>query len=383
MDNAVKALIDRIANEASRGATQEKETMLLLLGLDPRSEETAHLIETARAFARQASGGRARLAGAIGIDLHSCQMNCKFCSFGEAWGLVKEESILTEDQVIAMARAYVEAGVNMVTLRSTEFYDLNTICSWLRDIREQVPGKYELNLNVGELTPEMAHACYEAGASSAYHVLRMREGIDTPFKPEIRVRTIQAIVDSPLKFNTCIEPIGIEHTDEEIADRMAFALSCHPDSVGIMPRVPVAGTPLGDIEMISRDRMRQMAAILRLAAGRNVKYITMHPDDELGLEAGTNGFSVERGAVPRDVEFSDGEWKGLTAKRAVEILRSAGYETELIDCDPRFRKDASWWRPHGATEAETPSIIGEDGVEYVRRDGQRIKMKVSGKQTVG
>ena len=109
----------------------------------------------------------------------------------------------------------------------------------------------------------------------------------------------------------------------------------------------------------------------------------MHPDDERGLEAGTNGFSVERGAVPRDVEFSDGEWKGLTAKRAVEILRSAGYETELIDCDPRFRKDASWWRPHGATEAETPSIIGEDGVEYVRRDGQRIKMKVSGKQTVG
>ena len=376
MNEHAKALIDEVEAEARKGAVQDEQTILQLVKLESTSEATAYLIERARAFALEVTGGKARIAGAIGVDLAPCKMNCKFCSFGDEWGLVREKSILSKEQVVEMARAYVEAGVSMVTLRTTEFYDLNVINDWVRAIRESVPGVYEINLNVGELTPEMCNACYEAGVSSAYHVLRMREGIDTPFDPEVRKRTIRTIVDSPLKWNTCIEPIGREHTDEEIAERMAFVCSLRPHSIGIMPRVPVPGTPLGDIPMLDRQRMRHLVAILRLAAGSTVPYVTMHPDDALGLEAGTNGFSVERGAVPRDTKYSDGEWRGLTAARAVEILRESGYEVGILNCDPRFKEGARWWSPRTATAVETPSYIGDDDVEYLRGSDGPIPLKL-------
>lgn len=375
VDARIKALVDRVASEARRGAMQDKETIVELLELEPGSEEAEYLREEARRFALEVSGGRARIAGAIGIDLHPCEMNCKFCSFGAEWGLVKEESILTKGQVLEMAREYVENGVNMVTLRSTEFYDLNTINEWIREIRLTVPGEYELNLNVGELTAEMCQACYEAGASSAYHVLRMGEGIDTPFDPEIRKRTIKTISESPLKLNTCIEPIGVEHTSEQVADAMVFALSMRPHSLGIMPRVPVKGTPLGDAPQLGRERMRQMLAVLRLCAGSTVPYVTMHPDDVYGLEAGSNGFAVERGAVPRDTGYSDGEWRGLTAVKAVGILKDAGYVNRLIECDPRFREGAGWWRPAPLVQVQNPAVIGEDGVEYLCTCGSRTPLK--------
>ena len=125
-------------------------------------------------------------------------MNCKFCSFGTEWGLVKDEIIYTKEEVIEMARAYVEAGVTTLTLRSTEFYDLATLTEWLHDIREAVPGNYMINLNVGEMTPAMAEAAYQAGATSAYHVIRMREGVDTPLSVELLDLTFRGFAYSPV-----------------------------------------------------------------------------------------------------------------------------------------------------------------------------------------
>lgn len=375
MEQTIKDLVDRVYDEGLRGAVQDRSTILKLLEIDLSSPEAAYVSERAQEFARAVTGGHARIAGAIGVDLKSCQMNCRFCSFGEEWGLVEQESILTLDQVIVMAREYVENGVTMVTLRTTEFFDVRTICDWVAAIRREVPGTFEINLNVGELTPAAAYACYEAGASSAYHVLRMREGIDTPFDPEVRKRSIEVIAESPLKLNTCIEPVGPEHTAEEVADRMAFALSMHPASIGIMPRVPVPGTPLGELPMLPREALRLMVGVLRLAAGSNVKYVSMHPDDELGLEAGTNAFSVERGAVPRDTEYAEGEWRGLTARRAAGILAAAGFDTAIIGCDPRFRAGACWWRPGQPTLVDPCAFIDEDGTEYVLRDDARVRLK--------
>ncbi len=317
--------IDRVLAEARDGAVQDKGSIIRLLEMPPDSEEAAYLAKAARQFALEASGGVARIAGAIGIDRAPCKMNCAFCSFGEAWGIVRDSSVLTPGQVLGIARAYAEGGVTMITLRTTEFFDLDKVMDFARMIRAQVPGTYELNMNVGELTPELCEACHEAGIDSAYHVLRLREGIDTPFNPEERKRTIRAIVESPLKWNTNVEPVGPEHTNEELADSMLFALSQHPYSVGIMPRVPVEGTPFGGTEVLASDRVRQLVATLRLAAGNGVKYILAHPNDEDGLTCGANNFSVERGAVPRDAGVVEGEWRGKTPAHALEALQAAGY----------------------------------------------------------
>ena len=325
MDGKTLALIDRVVAEARDGAVQDRQTILDLLAIAPESDAAAYLAEQARVFALDVSGGEARIAGSIGLDRASCRMNCSFCSFGEKWGLVHEESVLSPEEVLEIARAYVQGGVTMVTLRTTEFFDLNVVMDMARAIRSEIPGAYELNMNVGELTPELCEACYAAGIVSAYHVLRLREGVDTPFDPKERKRTIRAIVDSPLKWNTNIEPVGIEHSDEELADSMLFALSQHPYSVGIMARVPVKGTPFGNVEPIDAKRVRQLVATLRLAAGSSVKFVLSHPHDEEGLTSGANNFSVERGAIPRDDKPVEGEWRGKTPAYALASLRAAGY----------------------------------------------------------
>ena len=233
MNQEIKELIDQVTDESLRLAIQPRDVIIKLLELDPTSEEVAYLRKCANKVAHTASKSRCGIAGAIGVDMCSCDMNCKFCSFGTEWGLVKDEVIYTKEEVIEMARAYVEAGVTTLTLRSTEFYDLATLTEWLHDIRAAVPGNYMINLNVGEMTPAMAEAAYQAGATSAYHVNRMREGIDTPFDPELREQTIRAIADSPLRWGTCIEPIGCEHTNEELADKILYNMSLHPYGEGV------------------------------------------------------------------------------------------------------------------------------------------------------
>lgn len=374
MDAEIEGLVDQVLYEARKGATQDYETIVRLLSIDPVSEEGEYLQEQARLFGMEVSDGVAGIAGAIGVDLAPCKMNCGFCSFGEDWGLVTEPRTLSIDEVLELARDYVENGVTKVTLRTTEFFPISTLCSWIKRIRREIPGNYELNLNVGELTPQAAQACYQAGASSAYHVCRMGEGVDTPFDPEVRKRSIRVIAESPLKLGTCIEPIGPEHTNEEIAEKMSFVLSMHPDSTGVMPRIPVPGTPLGDTPMLSRERLRHIAAVLRLAAGSNILCVTMHPDDEFGLEAGTNGFSVERGAIPRDVNHSKKEWKGLTAAHAVEILKRSGYRPGILNPDPRFVEGAHWWHPDACFEDEEASFLDEDGRGYIERDGSIVSL---------
>lgn len=345
MDEKAKALIDQATDEALRGAVQSRETIVKMLELDPASSEVDYLKEQATRVAKAASKGRGGLSGAIGVDMCSCDMNCRFCSFGTEWGLVKDERKYTKDEILELARAYVSEGVTTLTLRSTEFYDLSVLTEWLADIRKSAPGDYAINLNVGEMDAAMAEAAYQAGATSAYHVVRLREGTDTPFSPAVRERTARAIADSPLRYGTCVEPIGIEHTNEELADKVVYNMSLRPYGMGVMFRVNVPGTPFEGYADIPTQRKLQILAATRIAVGTQIRCMGMHPALPESLYAGGNSFTLELGANPRDVEFNDREWRGFTGDDARRLLEEAGFRLETINPDPRFRKGANWWTP--------------------------------------
>jgi biotin synthase len=358
MDSEIQELIDRATDECLRGAVQSREVIIKLLSLDSNSEEVEYLKKRANEVAHIASGNKGGISGAIGVDLCSCDMNCKFCSFGTEWGLVKEEVIYTKEEIIMMAREYVEAGVTTLTLRSTEFYDMKVLTAWLHDIREQVAGDYLINLNVGEMTPAMAEAAYQAGATSAYHVIRLREGTDTPFDPELRKRTIAAIVESPLRWGTCLEPIGVEHTDEELADRILGNMDMRPHGMGVMFRVNVPGTPFEGVEPVSKERMLHILAAVRIAVGRSIRSLACHPAMPEALYAGGCGFTVERGANPRDVDFNETVWRGFTADEACKLIREAGFEVGNCDPDPRFRSDGTnWWHVDNPADYVMPNPL--------------------------
>ena len=355
MDQDFKEFIDRVYDEGVRGASQPRESILRMLAADPLSEEVLYMRERANELARIACDNKAVLSGAVGVDMCSCDMNCKFCSFGTEWDLIKEDIIFTKEQVIALAKKYVEAGVTTLTLRSTEFYDLATLAEWLKDIRAEVPGGYLINLNVGEMTPAMAEAAYQAGATSAYHVNRMREGIDTPFDPALREETIMAISNSPLRLSTGVEPVGIEHTDEEIADKILRNLTYRPYSMCVMLRINVPGTPFEGYETVSHERMLQLIAVARLACGTKVRCIATHPATPEALRSGANSLTVECGANPRDVEFNDDVWRGFKVTDAVNMFLDAGFDMGPVDPDPRFRADGNnWWVTGDPAQYEMP-----------------------------
>lgn len=359
MNQETKALIDRVFDEGSRGASQPREVIIALLELDPASEEVAYLRERAAELAHLATGNSASIAGAIGVDLCSCDMNCKFCSFGTAWGLVEEDVIYSKEEIIELVREYVEAGVTTITLRSTEFYDLNALSEWLADIRAAVPGSYLINLNVGEMSPAMAEAAYQAGATSAYHVVRMREGIDTPFDVDLRWQTIDAISNSPLRWLTCVEPLGVEHTNEEIADRILENLAHRPYAMSVMARVNVPGTPFEGMEAISEERMLHLLATLRLVVGTKVRSCGMHPATPAALYAGASSFTVERGANPRDTSFNTEVWRGFTVEEAKALIEEAGFVCRSENPDPRFPAEGKpWWKVGDPADYVMPDPTG-------------------------
>lgn len=326
MNEKTKAKIDRAFELCMNNELLDRQQIIELLNIDPDSEEALYLRKQGGRAARLITDGEGCMWGAIGVDMITCPVNCKFCSFGEAWGIIKEKTIYTEEEILKQVKDYVDAGVRFIVLRTTEYYDLKDLCNKISDIRKKVPGNYEMILNTGEFDNDIAFDMVSAGTSGIYHTLRLREGTDTGLEPKERLDTMKAVQNSPLKLISLVEPAGREHTSEEIADIFLTLREHNAYMLGTMARVPVKGTPLGDIEIISDVKLAQLTAVFRLACSYKVKYICVHPASREAVEAGANVVVIEKGAIPRDSEFAVNEWNTFTASDARKLLETAGYK---------------------------------------------------------
>ena len=324
----VRELVEKAAADCLAGISQPRDVILELLAVAPASDDAALMRSTANRLSHEITGGQGYMWGAIGLDFKPCGLDCKFCSFGTKWGIITEERVLTDEEVIAHAGVFARGNVDFITLRSTEFYSLDTIARQVKLIRENVPGDYRIVINVGELDEAKARAMYDAGVYAAYHVVRLREGVDTPFDPEVRKSTVKAIAASPLVLASCVEPIGPEHTNEELADAIGVIVENKAEISGVMARIPVPGTPFGDVPIIRPDRLSQILAVLRLCASCETKILAYCPPDDIGFASGANMASFELGANPRDTDFNEENWRCFTIDRAKEALATRGYAHE-------------------------------------------------------
>ena len=319
-------LIAYAEQNAQSGTLLTHDQIVQLLSIAPESSEWSALGAAARRVAHTLTGDRAYLWGAIGVDFAPCSMNCDFCSLGEKWGIVRETRSYDARETVAQVREYAEAGVRWIVLRTTEFYSQDALGDMIRTIRTEVPGDYEIGLNIGEFDLAKANWLADCGVDFIYHSLRLGEGKDTRFDPKVRLSTLQAVKDSPLKLVFLVEPVGIEHTNEEIADLILLTAQYGAIVSGSMARIPVAGTPLGVHPQVSDARMAQIIAVTRLACGSCVPDICIHPGTRLAMEFGANVTVIETGSVPRDTCCcSGGKWNQFDAARAKELFAQAGY----------------------------------------------------------
>lgn len=380
--SVARALADMALRRCLRGEALEREALLELLAVPPASDEALYLRHAAHKAALALDGGRAYLWGALGLDYTPCPMNCAFCSLGEAWKLIDAPRSYTEMEIIAHARAYVAAGARFVVLRTTQFYDLDALCGMLAAIRKAVPGGYEIILNTGEFDADAALAVRRAGGSGVYHTIRVREGRDTAFDPDVREAAMLAAVRAGLRLVALVEPVGPEHADQELADCFLRIMTTGASISGVMARVPVPGTPLGDQPPLSPARLAQLAAIFRLAGGGRLAGVCAHPAALENMTAGANIVVVEKGAIPRDSAPSERDWQAFSAAGAVRLLRRAGYAVR--DGDGREIEDNLCMRngetSMTATEAENhvqivrPEHCGARVIVLVQPEERRLSL---------
>lgn len=325
----MRGFIDECKAKCLAGEALSRAEIISLLGVEIGSADDEYLRSAAREAAAKIAGGRGYIWCAVGMDYAPCSMNCKFCSFGEKWGIVREPRHFEPEQVFAHVRTYAENGAAYIVLRTTEFYDLETLFGYIPKIRAEVPGEYAIILNTGELEPADAERAKAAGVYGVYHALRLREGVDTPFDPARRVETMRNVSASGMTLISLVEPIGGEHTSAEIADDFINAVECGAKICGAMARFPVEGTPLGGSARISDSRLAHVVAALRLSGGSQVRDICVHPATQEALASGANVMVVESGAIPRDSNFSESEWAGVGMERARNMLKEAGYAISL------------------------------------------------------
>ncbi len=318
--------IQKILDKALQEEPLSREEVVTLLSLNSVTEAVAPLYQAGREAARRFSRNQGRVWAAIGVDYQPCPMNCRFCSFGEAWGLVQSRMEWPPERVEAQAVDFADQGAHWITLRTTEDYSIDRLAELCRRVIRATQGRVEMVANTGELTVSQAEKLKVAGFTTVYHACRLREGIDTILSVETRLATMKSAQAAGLKLAHLVEPVGVEHRPEEIADCLLRALAYGATLTGAMARVPVPGTPLSDYGPLPERELAKVIAVTRLVAGPRATDICVHPPLRAGLMAGANTVVVETGAVPREMEEARVEWRSFTLLEAKALLASAGYD---------------------------------------------------------
>ena len=313
--------MDHCAEELAAVAHNDAE---LLLNTGVSDRQVKHLLDRANAMTRKIAGDRGYVWAAIGIDSTPCRMGCSFCSQAGKWNAYTGTAPLSTEAIVHTAGCLAAGGADFVVLRTTQFYGFERLLDLGKRVRERIGDDRHLVVNTGEMEVEAVKALKDAGFSMAYHVVRLREGIDTGHTVAMRLRTIDAVLAGGLELQYLIEPLGPEHRADEILAEARRARSIGASGTGVMARVPVMGTPLARFGQVSEAYLGRVAAVARLEYPDGGKYLCVHPPSPSTLRCASNTIIVEQAANPRDTVSSPGPWRGFDLATARETLRAAG-----------------------------------------------------------
>ena len=308
--------------------TQDEVALLLdtLVG----DNRVRHLLKRADNLSRALSQGEGYVWAALGIDSTPCTMGCSFCSHAAKWGVYGSASRMSREEIIVRAESLAVQGADFVVLRTTQQYSTEELVCLGRKIRKGIGDNIHLVINTGECDRERIRQLLRAGFDMAYHVVRLREGRDTGHSPQMRQETIQAIREEGMDLQYLVEPLGPEHTPEEIIAEAERARAAGASGTGVMARVPVLGTPLAHFGQVSGSYICRVAAATRLLYPDGGKYLCVHPLTPAALRSGCNTVIVEQAANPRDTSSSTGSWQGFDIPAARRLLRENGFTVRRI-----------------------------------------------------
>jgi biotin synthase len=292
-------------------------------------------------LSREIAGNVAEIHGQFALDLGPCGIRCAFCSFSADHGIFGEPIELTVDKAARRARDFEASGsCAAVYVMTTAMYDLGRFLEVSAELRNSLRRETVMVANVGDQSADGARRIREAGYAGVYHAVRLGEGEITGVSPERRLASIRNFREAGLAVGTCVEPIGPEHSDDDIARHILIAAEIEPVFSGAMRRIPIPGTELARHGMVSELRMAQIVAVTRLATPRSVTGNCTHEPNLLGAAAGANLLWAETGANPRDTRERTEEGRGIDVARCGDFLAEAGWRVreepsaffDVVDC---------------------------------------------------
>ncbi|OUP83955.1 radical SAM protein [Lachnoclostridium sp. An169] len=318
--------IDMLFSKVDRDENLTLENAVELLNIENGSSDFYRLLAKAQELTYREYKNRGYVFVQIGLNSRPCPGNCRFCSMGLDNFVVEEETEKTETEVVEEAKRAAAQGIDALFLMTTADYDIEKFLEISRSVKAVLPEDVMLVANIGDFGEETARRLKEAGVTGVYHIVRLNEGIDTDLDPADRIRTLDAVRSAGLELIYCVEPIGPEHTYEQIAGEMLRAREYDVNIMACMKRVCVKGTPLYERGEITDLELTKIAAVTRLVT-RPKTSMNVHEPKQITLLAGVNQLYAEIGINPRDCAVETGMNRGCSIADVKEMLRQVGYRT--------------------------------------------------------
>lgn len=325
--NPVRERIYEIVDKGLLGNGLDEDEILELYRVDSESLEASHIMWAGRQLQMQLCDGYAEVHAQIGLNASTCGHNCKFCSFA-ACNDVRDKGKfeMEKAEVKEYAKCFVEAGANLLLVLATGNYNFELAAEMVEAVRSVIDKDMPLLVNFEDMTLNEVKTLKAAGANGAYHAVRMREGIDTGLPVEQRLQTIHNLDEAGMSISTCVEPIGPEHTPEELTEATMRCMSYPNNSAGCGRRITVPGTLVAERGELSDYANAKNVAIYRLAAGK-YPMLNCAASTSASAAAGANLAWAEMGFNPRDtVSRTEAGGRGLSVETTKRFLKAAGYE---------------------------------------------------------
>jgi biotin synthase len=325
---AIDPQVAAILAAAWDGAAPGFKECACLLAQPATSLEASYLRAAADALTRRRFANRGLIFAQIGIEIAPCVGSCKFCSFAEKTTSLAPRVMRDEELLRAVAAFTATGELDALFLMTMHTFDFERLLHRVSLVRTAISPPVQLIVNIGDFDSDQARELKAAGVDGAYHVLRLREGSDTALDPKRRLATIVATKEASLDWWYCCEPIGPEHSPQELAEQLL--LGVHYECVGhaAMRRVSLPSSPLADRGQISEVRLAQVTAVVALAslACPQTRAIGVHEPNLIGLTSGANSLFAEAGANPRDTQQETSRGRGRDVVACRTMLSEAGFD---------------------------------------------------------
>lgn len=322
-----------------------KEEIVRILKCEDEKEIKA-LFERASEIRRQVQGDKIFAYGFVYFTTY-CRNNCNFCYFRRSNDIGRYRK--TEEEVLALSKALVDSGVNLIDLTMGEdpLYHSEEFETVLRIIRKLKEMGTSVMISPGVVPDEIIDRFREAGADifalyqethnrELFRKLRKDQDYDERMHAKLHARDCGMFIEEGILS-------GVGETPEDVAESLLTMGEIGARQVRVMSFVPQPGSPMENVRTPDRMEELKIIALMRILYPDALIPASLDVDGIAGLkdriDAGANLITSiippKSGLMGVANSVMDVDEGGRTVEEASEILGSMGLR---IATDKEFKE---------------------------------------------